>query len=305
MIFLSKLKKIPSFIIFKLGNKNNILINDKLYLKNCYRLAMNKKIDIEHPISFNEKLQWLKLYDRKKEYTKMVDKYESKLYVSKIIGEEYIIPTLALYDSFDEIDFSKLPNQFVIKTTHDSGGVVICKNKNKFNINLAKKKINNSLKNNYYYSGREWPYKNVKPKIIIEEYMEDSKDKSMQDYKLFCFNGEPKYILVCSDRDTNLKETFFNLNWGKAPFKRSQHETDYSINRPSKLEEMKKLAKKLSKDIPFLRVDFYEINNKVYFGELTFYPASGFSKFDPEMWDKKLGEMIKLPSKKDMIKNEK
>lgn len=274
-------------IIFK-------LLPDKLFLKIQHFYSFKKRLNLNAPQTFNEKLQWLKLYNRKDIYTTMVDKYNVKKYVAGIIGEEYIIQTFGIYDKFEEINFEKLPNQFVIKCTHDSGGLVIVKDKSQLSIVNAKRIINKSLKRNYYYAGREWPYKNVKPKIIIEKYMEDKNDTSMHDYKFFCFNGEAKYCLVCTDRDTNLKETFFDINWNVAPFKRPNHDIDRTIKKPKNLDLMIELANRLSKGIPFIRVDFYEINGNVYFGELTLYPAGALSKFEPEEWDKKLGDLIDL-----------
>ena len=268
---------------------------DEKYLKMLYKMNFGNDLLLNNPQTFNEKLQWLKLNDRKDIYTTMVDKYESKKYVANIIGEEYIISTIGIYNSLDEIDFNKLPNKFVMKCTHDSGGLVICKDKNKLDINEARKKINKSLKNNYYYSGREWPYKNVKPRIIIEKYM----GSNLNDYKIFCFNGVPKYILVCSNRNGNFKNTdFYDVNWNLMPFTREKHQNNpIGISKPENLNEMLLIAEKLSKDIPFVRVDLYDIKNKIYFGEMTFYPSAGFEGFSPVEWDKKLGDMIKLPKK--------
>ena len=291
---LSKFIKSPLLLFVFLSNRGINLFNDKTYLKIRYFATFKKILNLQTPQTFNEKLQWLKLNDRKDIYTKMVDKYEAKYYVSKIIGNKYIIPTLGIYNNFDEIDFNKLPNQFVIKCTHDSGGLVIVTDKSKLDIKKAKKKINKSLKRNYYYLGREWPYKNVKPRIIVEKYMKDNKDTSMRDYKFFCFNGNPYCILLCNDRNTELKETFFDLNWKILPFKRPNHSIDTNIEKPHNLDKMIEFSKKLSLNIPFLRVDFYEINGNLYFGELTFYPAGGFSKFEPEEWDLKLGNLIDL-----------
>lgn len=270
-------------------------LGDETYIKWRYRLIFNKRLDIENPISFNEKLQWLKLYDRNFEYTKMVDKYEAKKYVASIIGEKYIIPTIGIYDKFNDIDFEKLPKQFVIKCTHDSGGLIICKDKDKFDKNAARKKINKSLKRNYYYSGREWPYKNVKPRILIEKYMEDIKTKELRDYKFFCFNGLPKFMFLAKDRQIGqTKFNFYDLDFNLLPFTQG-HPNDLSkISKPKTFDEMLELSKKLSANIPQIRVDFYEINGKVYFGELTFYHYSGFTKFEPEEWDKKLGDLINL-----------
>jgi len=280
------------------------LMPDKIYLKIVFKKIMKYDLNLNHPVTFNEKLQWLKLYDRKDIYTTMVDKYEAKKYVADIIGEEYIIPTLGVYDKFDAIDFEKLPNQFVIKCTHDSGGVVICKDKNSFDIKSAQKKMDKSLKKNFYFSGREWPYKNVKPRIIIEKYMEEKNYTQLNDYKLMCFNGKVKCSFVCSERD-NKKEglavTFFDNNWNRLPFQRHYRNSDAEIKKPKNFDKMVELAELLSKNIPFVRVDFYEIKNKIYFGELTFYPGSGFEEFTPEEWDKKLGDMIDLSG----VKNEK
>lgn len=294
-------------LMILIDNKLKIRISDDKYLKYKYQLYIKKKLNLKNPQTFNEKLQWLKIYDRNHQYTQMVDKYEAKKYVASIIGEEYIIPTIGIYNSFDEIDFKKLPNKFVIKCTHDSGGLVVCKDKNKLDKNNAKKKIEKSLKTNYYYCGREWPYKNVKPRIIIEKYMCTKEQKELIDYKFFCFNGNPKIILVCSERfsSNNMCETWFDDKWNFLDIIESSHRVDKTIKKPINLSKMMEFSKKLSKDIPFVRVDFYEINGKTYFGELTFFPASGFERFEPKEWDYKLGEMLKLPDKKISDKNEK
>ena len=298
--------KLINRIINYIG-KNCIQISDEHFLKLKYFNSFHKKLNLKNPQTFNEKLQWLKIYDRNHQYTQMVDKYEAKKYVASIIGEEYIIPTIGIYNSFDEIDFKKLPNKFVIKCTHDSGGLVVCKDKNKLDKNNAKKKIEKSLKTNYYYCGREWPYKNVKPRIIIEKYMCTKEQKELIDYKFFCFNGNPKIILVCSERfsSNNMCETWFDDKWNFLDIIESSHRVDKTIKKPINLSKMMEFSKKLSKDIPFVRVDFYEINGKTYFGELTFFPASGFERFEPKEWDYKLGEMLKLPDKKISDKNEK
>ena len=202
---------------------------------------------------------------------------------------------IGVYNSFEEINFEELPNQFVIKCTHDSGGVVICKNKSKFDIRKAKEKIKKSMKRNFYYSGREWPYKNIKPKIIIEQYMEDKKAKELIDFKIMCFNGIPKFSFTCSERyNDGLKVTFYNLSWEKMSFERHYPSSTKNIEKPKNYELMLELSKKLSKNIPFVRVDWYEINGKLYFGELTFYPGSGLEEFKPFSWDKKLGNLLSL-----------
>lgn len=262
---------------------------------------MKKRLNLKFPKSFNEKIQWLKLYDRKPEYTQMVDKYEAKNYVADRIGQEYIIPTLGVWDHFDEIDFDTLPQQFVLKCTHDSGGIVIVHDKNTFDKKAAKKKIETCLKRNFYYAGREWPYKNVKPRIIAEQYMEDAETKELRDYKFFCFNGIPKVLFVASGRQSESEEIsvdFFDMDYNHLPIKKGHPNAKTAPNQPQTFEKMKLLAEKLSAGIPHLRVDFYEANGKCYFGELTFSSGSGMGPFDPEEWDYKFGEWITLPEKK-------
>ncbi len=271
-------------------------VPDKTMVKWQYRIKTGRKLDLKNPKSFNEKLQWLKLYDRKDEYTKMVDKYEAKKYVGDRIGKEYIIPTLGMYDRFEDIDFGELPNQFVIKCTHDSGGLVICKDKSELDKEAARKKITERLKMNGYHYGREWPYKNVKPRIIVEKYMDDGQGE-LKDYKFFCFNGEPRIILVCSERSKDLKETWFDENFKKLDIVESGHKNDHTIKKPKKLKEMMELSRVLANGMKFSRIDFYEINGKVFFGEITLFPASGFEKFDPEEWNDKLGSWIDLDEK--------
>ncbi len=280
----------------KVLSKILCLLPDEQYLKMKYRISFGKKLNLDNPETFNEKLQWLKLHDRKDVYTAMVDKSKAKEYVASIIGEEYIIPTLDVYDRFDDIRFEKLPKQFVIKCTHDSGGLVIVKDKNKLDIDSAKNKINKCLRKNYYYHGREWPYKNVKPRIVVEKYMNSLGSDSAIDYKFFCFNGKPEIVLACSDRfsEAGLKETWFDSEWNLLPITEGGHDVDKNLQKPKKFKEMKKLAEKLAKDIAFVRIDFYEFDKKVYFGEITFFPASGFERFDPEEWNKKLGDLIDL-----------
>ena len=277
-------------------------MDDEKYLKKKFKSRMGRKLDLENPQTFNEKLQWLKLYDRKDEYTTMVDKYEAKKYIADKIGEEYIIPTLGVWDKFEDIDFDKLPDRFVLKCTHDSGGLVICKDKNKLDIDAAKEKINNSLKNNFYYWGREWPYKNVKPRIIAEEYMENIENgvEGLRDYKFYCFNGEAKYLYVSEGLEDHAtaKISFLTTDWNFAEFGRSDYEDFEKLpEKPANFDKMIKLANELSTGVAFLRVDLYEINGRIYFSELTFSPCSGFMPFDPEEWDYTCGKFIELPKK--------
>ena len=286
-------------IIIILNNKRIFLLPDKIYLKILYKARFNKKINLDNPQTFNEKLQWLKLYDRKKIYTTMVDKYEVKQYVSEKIGKEYIIPTLGIYNKWEDIEFNDLPEQFVIKCTHDSRSAIICKNKESFDRNKAKIKIKKALKRNYFYSGREWPYKNVKPRIIIEKYIKEMDSNSVKDYKLFVFNGKVKCSLIVTERDTgNPKFTFFDKDKNLIDIKQCGAENDPSLEMPKQYDEMVKIAEKLAKGTIQVRADFYIINNKIYFGELTFFDSSGFGKFEPEEWDLKLGKMLKLPNEK-------
>lgn len=284
-------------VLSRLGFYNKM--PDEQYLKKKYRLFMGRELDLDNPHTFTEKLQWLKIHDRKKIYTTMVDKYEAKKYVSNIIGEEYIIPTLGIYESFDEINFDELPDQFVLKCTHDSGGLVICQDKSKLDRENAKKKIEKCLKKNFYYSGREWPYKNVKPRILVEAYMEDDETKELRDYKFFCFNGVVKALFIASDRQADNEETkfdFFDADYNHMPLTNGHPNADILPDKPSQFEKMKQLAEKLSRNIPVLRVDFYEVNKKIYFGELTFSHWSGFVPFSPTEWDEKFGEWVDISS---------
>ena len=271
-------------------------MSDERFLKKEYYLAMGKTLNLNTPKTFNEKLQWLKLYNREPQYTMMVDKYAVKQYVANKIGSQCIIPTLGVWNHFDEIDFDELPNQFVLKCTHDSGGIVICKDKLKLDKRAAKQKLEYYLKRKYYYVHREWPYKNVKPRIIAEKYMSNDNGEDLNDYKLMCFNGQVKATFVCSDRfsEDGLKVTFYDTNWKRMPFERHYPASKTDIARPKTYDEMLILAEKLAFQIPFVRVDFYEVHGRVYFGELTFFPGSGYEEFTPEEWDKKLGDWINL-----------
>lgn len=294
---ISKIKKVcknPRKILIKLASKGILNYDDKKYLEFVYEERMHKKLNLENPTTYTEKLQWLKLYNRKDEYTKLVDKYEVRAYVKEKIGEEYLVPLIGIYNSIDEIDFDKLPNQFVIKTTHDSGTAILCKDKNKFDKNIAKKAIKKSLKRKYYYLYREWPYKNVKPRIIIEKYMENKDCKELNDYKFYCFNGEPKIMFIVKDRKTNEKINFYDMDFKKLDVKQICDNFEDNNIKPRKFKEMKELSRKLSKGIPHVRVDFYEINEKIYFGELTFFDSAGLEPYEPDDFDKELGKYIDI-----------
>ena len=290
--------KEPKKIIFYLESKGFFnFLSDESYLKFFYKLNTCKKLNLKNPKTFNEKLQWLKLYDRKDIYTTMVDKYEVKKYVSKLIGEEYVVENLGVWEKFDDIDFDKLPNQFVLKCTHDSGGLVICRDKSKLDLAKAKQKINKSLNRNYFYNGREWPYKNVKPRIIAEEYLENKKDQGLRDYKFYCTDGKVLCLYVSEGLEdhSTASISFLNKDWSFAEFKRDDFKPfDKLPHKPEKYDEMLEISEKLSKGYKFLRVDLYEVNGKVYFSEFTFSPCSGYMPFSPDEWDEKLGEMIEL-----------
>lgn len=274
------------------------LLSDKAYLRLTYRIRFGKKLCLDYPETFNEKLQWLKLHDHNPNYIKMVDKINAKDYAASIIGKEYIIPTIGVYDYFDEIDFEDLPNQFVLKCNHDSGSVVICKDKEHFNKEKAKKKLEKGLKTDAFFWGREWPYKYVKRKIFAEKYMEDNKTEDLKDYKLMCFGGKVKCSFVVSERFSveGLKVTFYDTDWKVMPFERHYPKSKDPIPKPTNYLKMVELAEKLAKDIPFVRVDFYEVEGKLYFGELTFYPGSGWEEFTPFEWDRILGNWISIPT---------
>lgn len=271
-------------------------IPDKKYLELYYKAIFKKTLELKHPKTFNEKLQWMKLYDRDELYTKLADKYLVREYVREKIGEEYLVPLLGVYDKYKDIDFKKLPNQFVIKCNHDSGGVVICRNKEEFDYVKARKKINRSLSRNYYYHGREWAYKNIRKRIIAEKYIEDSQGGDLRDYKIMCFNGVAKMSFVCSNRETaeGLCVNFYDLNWNEMPFERHYPRNKEKIKKPRNYEKMLFLAEKLSVGLKFARIDFYEVDDKIYFGEITLYPGNGFEEFSPDEYDTYIGEWLDI-----------
>lgn len=273
------------------------IMDDETFIKWRYRLATGQFPNLKNPQSYNEKLQWLKLHNKQSVYTKLVDKCDVKEYVQNKIGSEHIIPTLAVYNSFDEIDFDKLPNQFVLKTTHDSGGVVVCSDKTKLNKKAVRKKIEKSLKHNYFYIGREYPYLKVKPRIIAEKYMVDESKTELKDYKFFCFKGKCKMLFVATDRGIgDVKFDFFDTNFNHLPFKQGHPWATKTINKPVGFEKMIEIAEILSADFLHVRVDLYDINGQIYFGELTFFHNSGFVSFSPKEWDYKIGEWLQLPT---------
>ena len=282
----------------KLFRKLSRLIPDRIYLQIVYFKHFRRFINFNNPKTFNEKIQWLKLNYRKEEYTNLVDKYRVKQYITKLIGEEYVIPTLGVWKNVDDIDFKSLPEKFVLKCNNDSGGIVICKNKKDFDEAKAKSFLKERLKNNGYWYGREWPYKNVKPCIIAEKYMEDSISKDIKDYKFFCFNGSMEFFDIDIDRFIEHRANYYDRNGNFLPFGKTYCPPDYTkkIEMPKNLDKMIELAETISHNTVLSRIDFYEIDGQVYFGEITFYPGSGFSPFTDEKWDYKLGDMIDLPN---------
>lgn len=275
-------------------------IPDSIYIKVLYRLVLDKRLDLNNPITFTEKLQWLKLHYRRNDHVELVDKYKVRTYIKNLIGEEYLIPLLGVWESVDEIDFNDLPSRFVIKCNHDSGSVIKCKGKNERNIKYIKKKLGKALNKSAYWRFREWPYKYVKPLIIAEKYMVDDGGEDLIDYKFYCFNGNPKYCQVISNRSTNEAIDFYDDEWCHQEFtglhmgKVKYISNQTNIVKPKNYNKMIELAKILSAGKPFVRVDFYEIKGKVYFGEMTFYPAGGFGFFHPKSVDQMLGKLINI-----------
>lgn len=288
----------PGIVFLALGGRGYFnWMSDERYLKIAYRLNIGKKLDLKNPEGYNAKLQWMKLYDHRPVYVKMVDKYEAKNYVASIIGEDYIIPTLGVWDCFDDIDFDKLPDRFVLKCTHDSGGLVICHDKKNFDKDAARIKIETCLRKSYYWQGREWPYKEVKPRIIAEMYMEDSTTHDLRDYKFFAFNGEVKALFIATERQTEGEDTkfdFFDAAYNHLDLIHGHQNAKVPPQKPKCFDEMKELASKLSIGYPQLRVDFYEVDGRVFFGELTLFHHGGLVPFKPEKWDKIFGEWIRI-----------
>lgn len=276
---------------------------DDLYLKKRFKAIMGYNLDLCNPKTFNEKLQWLKINDRRDVYTSMVDKYEVKKYVGRIIGEQYIIPTIAIWNKAEEIDFSILPQKFVMKCTHDSGGIFLCKNKRLIDVESVKRFFKKRLKYNFFYKGREWPYKNVIPRIIVEEYLVDdniSSSSYLNDYKLQCFNGKFDNIFIAEGRFSKrgVQYHYFDREWNHLPYSKKENRNESLLYlKPNNLTMMIELAERLSTNIPQLRVDFYEVNNKIYFGELTFFSQSGFDTDLTEEADLLLGRKLTLPYK--------
>ena len=271
------------------------------YLKFIFKHRVGYKLNLDNPKTFNEKLQWLKLNDRHPEYTSIVDKISAKDYVASKVGEKYIIPTLGVWNTVDDLDWVSLPNQFVLKCSHDSGGIVVCKDKSKLDIEAAKSKLTKGWVSNYYRYYKEYPYRDLKPRLIAEEYLEDESGYELKDYKFFCFNGKPKFLFVATDRQKkgeDVKFDFFDLEWNHLPIVNGHPNAKTPPAKPKNFEEMVELARKLSQGMVYVRVDLYNCNGKIYFGELTFFHFSGLTSFVPIEWDYKFGEFLHLPNTK-------
>lgn len=259
-----------------------------------FLLFQHRFPDLKNPKTFSEKIQWIKLYGELQNYSRYVDKYTIREFISRTIGEKYLIPIIGVYDHFEDINFDELPTRFVIKATHGSHYVYICHDKTKVNKNELKKRVNKWLKENFYHKFREIQYKNCQPRLIVEKYMEDDSG-GLVDYKTWCFYGHPKYIEIISDRYSSLVDDWMDIDWQPVNIiYKGYPKPIKSIPRPKKLEEMLTIACQLSKYFPFVRVDLYYIQNRVYFGELTFTPANGTDPFDSREMDIRLGHHINL-----------
>lgn len=269
-------------------------IPSKLYLKIIYRIKAGRKLNLKKPVTFTDKLNWLKLHDVHPEYTQLVDKLAVREYIKEKLGEDKCFPVLGVWKSYEDIDFSSLPNQFVLKCTHDSGSVKIIRDKTKINHEELKRFYKEKLNRNPYYTGREYPYKNVKPMIIAEKYMVPSGASDIEDYKFFCFNGKPEIMFVATDRSVDCKFDFYDMDFNHLDIENIHPQSGKCIEKPETFEEMKQIAAKLSEGIKVVRIDLYEIQGKIYFGEFTFFHGGGFWPFKPEEWERKLGDLITI-----------
>ena len=286
----------PQLLFLTLGNRGLLnWMSDEQYLKIAYRVRGGGGINLCKPVTFNEKLNWLKLHDRNPLYTTLADKYEVKTYVAERIGDEYVVPCYGVWDSAELIDYETLPQSFVLKCTHDSSGALICRNKDGFDKEGAKRKINGYLRKNYYWTLREWVYKDIKPRVIADMFLDDASGHELQDYKFWCFNGEPK-VMYCTNKAEKIYENFYDMDFKPLDINHGFARRIPEFDRPQKFELMKTLAKKLSAGIPFVRVDFFDVSNHIYFGEFTFYDWGGLKPFVDYNWDKRLGSWITLPN---------
>lgn len=293
----STFRKRPQSLLINILKLFSPILSDKLYLRLLFPLKVGYSLNLKNPQTYNQKLQWLKLYYREPLLTNLVDKYEAKNIIKAVIGEEYVVKTYGVWNSFEEINFDKLPSRFVLKTTHDQGGVVICRNKSKFDFLGAHQKINSHLKRNHYPLLREWPYKNVKPRIIAEELLEDTIKGDLWDYKFYCFNGEPKYMYISMGRQSDhVPFYYFDMDFRFLDIERPHHKPDDKIiEKPANWNLMIELAKKLSAGLPHVRIDFYDVKGKIFTGEITLFQGGGLMPFYPRKWDYEFGNQIYLP----------
>lgn len=288
------LKRLLGKNLIALFYRSLFFLSDESYIRLIYRLRMGKKLNLDNPVSFNEKLQWLKLHDRKSLYTKLADKLAARNYVEEKIGEGHSPLVLGVYSSFDEIDFDKLPSGFVLKTIHDSGSYVICPDKTRLDMRAAKRKLSRSLRRNYYRTTREYQYRDIKPRIIAEEFL----GENLTDYKFFCFNGEPKFMYIEDEAGESREQAIFDMDFNREPFTMEDRYSTATFTKPGFFDEMRRTAAVLSSGIPFLRVDMYYVRGRIYVGELTFYHYGGFIPFNPPGWDDIIGGYLDINSVK-------
>ena len=301
MLPLKQYFKNPRLLFSSLLREMGCLFPDKLYLQMMYYFKTGKKLDLRNPQTFGDKIQWLKLYNRREEYRTIADKFAVKEYVSKIIGDNYIIPTLGVWDKPEDVDFDSLPRQFVLKTTHGGGncGVIICKDKTTLDKTAVIFQLKKSMKQNIYRTLREWQYKHIRPRIIAEQYLSDGRGE-LRDYKFYCFNGEPMYCQVMNGRREKMTVDFYDMEWLHMPFSgfgKNYPHADIENPIPVNFLEMRRISRLLSKGNPFMRIDLYECNKKLFFGEMTLFPASGMGSFLPQDWNQIMGNLIILPRK--------
>ena len=290
---IKKIKRIVGKDLIQLFYRSLFFLSDENYVKLIYRLRMGRRLNLSEPEAFTEKLQWLKVNDHNPMYTRLADKLSMRDYVADRIGEGHTVPLLGVWNDFESIDFNSLPSSFVLKTTHDSGSYVICREKSNLDYNRAKKKIEKSLKTNYYKVTREWQYKDIERKVIAEVLLEDD-GESLTDYKFFCFNGKPHFMYIEKESDRHPLQAIFDMDFNPLPFTMEDDKWEGKIIKPDNFSEMIDYAAKLSYSIPFLRVDMYVVNGVVYIGELTFYHYGGFINFNPPSWDKKIGDQLDI-----------
>ncbi len=290
---IKKLKKIFGKNVIAFFYRSLWFLSDKSFIELIYRLRMGKRLNLDNPKTFTEKLQWLKLYDHNPMYTIMADKIGMRRFVEERLGCGYTVPLVGVYDGFKEIGLEKLPSQFVMKTSHDSGSYIVCRDKAAFDFKAARKAMTRSLRRNYYKRTREWQYKDIVPKIVVEEFLSDG-NEALTDYKFFCFNGKCEFLYIMPDTDRSSPQAILDAEFRKLPFGMEDNPASSMPEKPSCFEEMKRIAQVLSHGIPFLRVDMYLVNGKVYVGELTFYHYGGYIPFSPPEWDEKIGDLLDL-----------